>query len=78
MKTVAARYFPGVPLLPAMSTGATDGIFLEAIGIPVYGTPGFFRDPDSNGIHGLNERIKVDSLYTGRDYLFDLVKEYAG
>ena len=37
---LVARYFPGVPLVPTMSTGATDGIFLEAIGIPVYGAPG--------------------------------------
>ena len=78
MKAVAAKHFPGVPLLPLMSTGATDGIFLEAIGIPVYGAPGIFLDPDFNGIHGLNERIRVKSLYDGRDYLFDLVKAYAG
>ncbi len=78
MKAVAARHFPGLPLLPLMSTGATDGIFLEAVGIPVYGAPGFFVDPDGNGTHGLNERIRKDSLYGGRDYLFDLVKVYAG
>ena len=65
-------------MLPLMSTGATDGIFLEAIGIPVYGVPGLFFDADGNGIHGLNERIGVRSLYDGRDYLYDLVKAYAG
>ena len=75
---VAARHFPGVPVLPLMSTGATDGIFLEAIGIPVYGVPGMFVDKDMSGIHGLNERIPVKSLYDGRDYLFDLVKVLAG
>ena len=75
---VAARYFPGLPLLPTMSTGATDGIFFEEIGIPVYGVPGMFIDKDGSGIHGLNERIRVQSLYEGRDYLFDLVKAYAG
>jgi len=78
MKTVAAKYFPGVPMLPSMSTGATDGIYLQAIDIPVYGVPGIFLDDDLNGIHGLDERIRVDSLYTGRDYLYDLVKAYAG
>ena len=77
-KAVAAKHFPGLPLLPLMSTGATDGIFFEAIGIPVYGAPGIFVDSDFNGIHGLNERIRVRSLYDGRDYLFDLVKAYAG
>lgn len=77
-RTLAAQHFPGVPLLPLMSTGATDGIFLQAIGIPVYGAPGTFIDPDGNGTHGLNERIRVESIYAGRDYLFDLVKLYAG
>jgi acetylornithine deacetylase/succinyl-diaminopimelate desuccinylase-like protein len=78
MRTLAARRFPGVPLLPLMSTGATDGVFLEAIGIPVYGAPGMFIETDGNGAHGLNERMRARSLYEGRDYLFDLVKAYAG
>ena len=69
--------FPGVPLIPSMSTGATDGIFLEAIGIPVYGAPGGWGDPDGNGAHGLNERRSVRSVYIGRDFLTDLVKAYA-
>jgi len=74
---LVAKYFPGVPLIPAMSTGATDGIFLEAIGIPVYGVPGGWGDPDGNGVHGLNERRSVRSVFVGRDYLTDLVKLYA-
>ena len=78
MTKVAAKHFPGIPILPMMSTGATDGIFFEAIGIPVYGAPGVFIDKDRGGIHGLNERIRVASLYDGRDYLFDLVKAFAG
>ena len=78
VKALAAKHFPGVPLVPIMSTGATDGIFFEALGIPVYGVPGTFVDPDGNGTHGLNERIRVESLYASRDYLFDLVKAYAG
>jgi acetylornithine deacetylase/succinyl-diaminopimelate desuccinylase-like protein len=72
-----AKYFPGVPLIPSMSTGATDGIFLEAIGIPVYGVPGGWGDPDGNGVHGLNERRSVRSVFVGRDFLTDLVKRYA-
>jgi acetylornithine deacetylase/succinyl-diaminopimelate desuccinylase-like protein len=77
MQAVAKKHFKGVPLLPMMSTGATDGVFLEAIGIPVYGAPGTFLEADFNGIHGLNERIRVSSLYAARNYLFDLVKAYA-
>ncbi len=74
---LVARYFPGVPLVPTMSTGATDAVFLGAVGIPTYGVPGPWGDPDGNGVHGLNERIEKRSLYVGRDYLFDLVKAYA-
>jgi acetylornithine deacetylase/succinyl-diaminopimelate desuccinylase-like protein len=76
-KAVAAKHFPGLQILPLMSTGTTDGIFYEAIGIPVYGAPGLFFDDDGNGMHGLNERIGVESLYAGRDYLYDLAKAYA-
>jgi acetylornithine deacetylase/succinyl-diaminopimelate desuccinylase-like protein len=76
-EAVAAARFPGLPVVPTMSTGATDGIFLEAIGIPVYGVPGILAEPDFNGIHGLNEHLRVRSLYQGRDYLFDLVRRYA-
>ncbi|CAN5346159.1 M20/M25/M40 family metallo-hydrolase [soil metagenome] len=76
-KKLAEKYFPGVPMLPAMSTGATDGRFLNAAGIPTYGVPGRLSDPDGNGVHGLNERRSVSGLYTERDYLFDLVKIYA-
>jgi acetylornithine deacetylase/succinyl-diaminopimelate desuccinylase-like protein len=74
---LVAKYFPGVPLVPTMSTGATDGIFLEAIGIPVYGAPGGWGDPDGNGVHGLNERRSIRSVFVGRDFLTDLVKLYA-
>ena len=74
---LVAKYYPGVPLVPTMSTGATDGIFLEAIGIPVYGVPGGWGDPDGNGVHGLNERRSIRSVFVGRDFLTDLVKAYA-
>jgi len=72
-----AKYYPGVPLVPVMSTGATDGVFLEAVGIPSYGPPGLYGDPDGNGVHGLNERAIAKAVYSGRDFLNDLVKEYA-
>jgi acetylornithine deacetylase/succinyl-diaminopimelate desuccinylase-like protein len=74
----AARHWPGVPMIPAMATGATDGRFTNAAGIPTYGVTGMFYDPDGGGTHGLNERIRVRSLYEGRDFLYDLVKAYTG
>lgn len=74
IEALAAKHFPGVPVIPTMSTGATDGVYMGAVGIPTYGVPGLWADPDLNGIHGLNERMEVRALYAGRDYLFDLVK----
>ena len=78
MRTLAAKHFPGTPLVPMMSTGATDGVFFGTLNMPVYGVPGIFVETDMNGIHGLNERIRITSLYQGRDYLFDLAKALAG
>ncbi|HSD18133.1 MAG TPA: M20/M25/M40 family metallo-hydrolase [Thermomonas sp.] len=77
METLSARYFPGVPVIPSISTGATDGLYLSAVGIPTYGVPGSWGDPDGNGVHGLDERLEVRAVYVGRDYLFDLVKALA-
>jgi acetylornithine deacetylase/succinyl-diaminopimelate desuccinylase-like protein len=78
MKKLAAKHFPGVTVLPNMVAGATDGRYFGPANIPVYGVPGIFGDPDGNGAHGLNERLRVRSVYEGRDYLYDLVRTYAG
>ncbi len=77
VRQVAGRIWPGVPIVPTMSVGATDGRFTNAAGIPTYGMTGMFGDPDGGGAHGLNERIRVRSLYEGRDFLFEVVKLYA-
>ncbi len=74
---LAAEVYPGLPLIPTMSTGASDSIYLSAAGIPSYGVPGILYEPDGGGIHGLNEHIRVKSLYDGRDFLFRLIKAYA-
>jgi acetylornithine deacetylase/succinyl-diaminopimelate desuccinylase-like protein len=60
-----------------MSTGATDGRFLTAAGVPTYGLSGMFGESDGGGVHGLNERIRIRSLYEGREYLYRVVKVYA-
>ena len=77
VEALAAEMWPGVPVIPTMSSGATDSRFLRNIGMPAYGVSGLFTDPVNNGVHGLNERLEVRAVYTGRDYLFDLVKALA-
>jgi acetylornithine deacetylase/succinyl-diaminopimelate desuccinylase-like protein len=74
----AAKLWPGVPVVPILLTGATDGVHTNAAGIPTYGVSGLFGSSDGDGIHGLNERIRVKSLYDGRDFLYALIKDYAG
>lgn len=77
IQRVAARMWPGVAVVPSMNAGASDARFTNAAGIPTYGVTGLFAHPDGGGVHGLNERIRIRSLYQGRDFLFDLVKIYA-
>jgi acetylornithine deacetylase/succinyl-diaminopimelate desuccinylase-like protein len=77
MQMLVDKYWPGLKVIPAMANGYTDATFLGAVGIPTYGIPGMWGDPDGNGAHGLDERMEVRSVYVGRDYMFDLVKAYA-
>jgi acetylornithine deacetylase/succinyl-diaminopimelate desuccinylase-like protein len=74
---LAAEFWPGVPVLPILQPGATDGQFLNAAGIPTYGIEPLFLGPDFGHIHGLNEYVGVTSLLQCRDFLFRLVKVYA-
>jgi acetylornithine deacetylase/succinyl-diaminopimelate desuccinylase-like protein len=74
---LSAQYFPGVPVLPILQAGATDGVYLNGVGIPTYGMLPIFVGPDLGGIHGLNEYINVQSLMDARAMLYDLVKVYS-
>ncbi len=74
IERLVGELWPGVPVIPSISTGGTDGRFLVASGIPTYGVSAVFRDPDGNGVHGLNERVRVKSLMDSRTFLYRLVK----
>ena len=77
VEKLTAKYWPGIPVVPQMSAGATDGAFLTPAGIPTYGVSGVFGDADGDGVHGLNEHVRIDSVYKGRDFAYDVVKIYA-
>jgi acetylornithine deacetylase/succinyl-diaminopimelate desuccinylase-like protein len=77
VEKLAAEFWPGVPVLPILQPGATDGQFLNAAGIPTYGFEPVFVGPDLGNIHGLNEYVSVQSLLQGREFLYRLVKIYA-
>jgi acetylornithine deacetylase/succinyl-diaminopimelate desuccinylase-like protein len=72
---VTTKLWPGVPAVPIMVMGATDGRFLRIAGIPCYGVQGFFMDRDDIRFHGRDERLGVQSFYEGQTFLYDLVKE---
>jgi acetylornithine deacetylase/succinyl-diaminopimelate desuccinylase-like protein len=71
------QFWPGVPVLPLLQAGATDGEFTNAVGVPTYGIEPVFGGPDLGNIHGLNEYVGVKTLLEGRDFLYRLVKVYA-
>ena len=77
VERVARRMWPGVPIVPTMSAGATDGRHLNNAGIPTYGMSGMFAVPGEANAHGLNEKLRVQSLYEGREFLEAVVREYA-
>jgi acetylornithine deacetylase/succinyl-diaminopimelate desuccinylase-like protein len=77
IEKLTAQFWPGVPVLPILQAGATDGEFTNAVGIPTYGVEPVFIGLDLGHIHGLNEYIGVKSLLEGREFLYRLVKVYA-
>lgn len=72
IEATTQEVFPGIPVVPTMSTGATDGMYLRRAGIPVYGVSGlFYTNPNA---HGMNEKIEVDAFYQGLEFMYRLVR----
>lgn len=71
---VTDTMWPGVPAVPMMVMGATDGLYLRAAGIPTYGVQGLFTDREDVRMHGRDERMRVQSFYEGQTFLYELVK----
>ena len=78
IERITEQMWPGVKVLPVMSTGATDGLYLRRAGIPVYGVSGLFNDMDDSRAHGQDERIRIESFYEGQEFLYRLVKALSG
>jgi acetylornithine deacetylase/succinyl-diaminopimelate desuccinylase-like protein len=77
MEKLTAKFWPGIPLIPSMSAGATDGAFLRNAGIPTYGHSGLASDIDDVRAHGRDERLAVKAFDDGLEYLYLLVKTLA-
>ena len=77
IEAVTGDMWPGVPVIPSMSTGATDGLFLRNAGIPVYGVSGLFGEIGDNRAHGQDERILARSFFEGQEFLYRLTTRLA-
>ncbi|HEY5418305.1 MAG TPA: M20/M25/M40 family metallo-hydrolase [Gemmatimonadaceae bacterium] len=75
---VTSSVWPGVPTVPMMVMGGTDGMYLRSAGIPTYGVQGIFYDRSDIRFHGRDERVKVQSFYEAQTFLYELVKRLTG
>ncbi|MDQ6828493.1 MAG: M20/M25/M40 family metallo-hydrolase [Gemmatimonadota bacterium] len=78
LERVTKMLSPGVPIVPVMETGATDGAYLRPAGIPTYGVSGIYLDVEDIRAHGRDERIMVKEFYDGLEYIYQLVKAIGG
>jgi acetylornithine deacetylase/succinyl-diaminopimelate desuccinylase-like protein len=78
VERVSAALWPGLPVVPLMSTGASDSRYFRLAGIPAYGVSGIFVDIDDVRAHGRDERLGVPQFYEGYDFLSRLVATLAG
>jgi acetylornithine deacetylase/succinyl-diaminopimelate desuccinylase-like protein len=79
VRTITRELFGPIPIIPVMSTGATDSRFFRVLGVPAYGVSGLFSDPSvDDRAHGRDERMSVRSYYEGQEFLYRLMKALAG
>jgi acetylornithine deacetylase/succinyl-diaminopimelate desuccinylase-like protein len=78
IEKLTTEFWPGIPVMPTMSAGATDGSYLRNAGIPTYGHSGLAMDVDDIRVHGRDERVLVKSFFDGQEYLYRLVKMLSG
>ncbi len=71
------KVWPGLPVLPIMETGATDGLFFRNLGTPTYGISGTAGDLDDIRAHGKDERVAVKDFYDGLEFEYQLIKAIA-
>ena len=78
LERVVKSMWPGLPVVPVMETGGTDGKPLRRAGIPTYGLSAIFGDVDDVRAHGRDERIAVEAFYEGLEFNYRLIKALAG
>ena len=74
---LAKTMWPGIAVIPEMSTGASDGAYVRNAGIPVYGVSAIADDPNDMRAHGQDERIGIEAFGDATEYWYRLVKVFA-
>jgi acetylornithine deacetylase/succinyl-diaminopimelate desuccinylase-like protein len=74
VRAAVDKLWPGLPIVPEMEPGATDGLSFRNIGVPTYGIMGIAMDPDDNRMHGKDERMEARAFYDGLEFEYQLVK----
>lgn len=78
LEPIVEDMWPGVPIIPTMSPGATDGNYVRNAGIPVYGVAAIFGDPNDSRAHGQNERVGIKEYYDAQEFWYRLLKSLSG
>ena len=78
IKTSLEPLYPGVPVIPQMGSGTTDGAFFRAAGIPSYSLTGIFINPRDSFAHGLNERVPKRSIRDSLLFWRAMIDQLAG
>jgi acetylornithine deacetylase/succinyl-diaminopimelate desuccinylase-like protein len=74
LQRVAAKMWPGAPVVPAMAVGASDSIYTNAAGLPTYMVSGTALPRDDFRAHGQDERLGVQAFYNAVDFFYDYLK----
>ena len=78
VRRITTELWGPIPVIPTMSTGATDSRFFRTLGIPAFGVSGLFSDPSVDArAHGRDERMRVQSFFEGQEFLYRLTKALA-
>jgi acetylornithine deacetylase/succinyl-diaminopimelate desuccinylase-like protein len=72
------RAHPGLPVVPYLESGGTDGLVYRRAGIPTFASSGLFAKPSEMFAHGLNERVPVESFFAGLDHIYQLAVDLGG
>jgi acetylornithine deacetylase/succinyl-diaminopimelate desuccinylase-like protein len=78
IEPLVEQLWPGVPVIPTMSTGATDGLYVRNAGIPVYGVAAIFGDPNDARAHGQDERVGIEAFYDAQEFWYRLLQRVSG